>query len=441
MRDVHEDTIFALATGAGRAAIAIIRVSGPGAAMVAKALAGRSSAPREATYARLRDPGTGETLDHALVLFFAAARSEIGEDGVEFHIHGSPAVIAAVLGVLSRQPGLRPAEPGEFARRAFRNGKMDLAQIEGLADLIDAETEWQRRQAQRQMSGALRDATAPWRAALIEAASHVETAIDFAEDVDLGATLPAVVRACIDPIRNALGEELAQGRAAERVREGVQVVIAGPPNAGKSTLLNSLVRREAAIVSAFAGTTRDPVEVHLDLGGCPVTLVDTAGLRDATEPVEQIGIRRARDRADAADLVLWLAEDELPPPLDAPVWRIAPKCDLRGIVERDGTDLGPQEPMPLSAKSGYNIDRLVARLGTFARALAPSGAEGLLTRERHRAAFTTALEALDRAAGMPPLELMAEELRAARCALERLVGAIDAEDILGTIFSRFCIGK
>ncbi len=438
-----QDTIFALATGAGRAAIAVVRVSGPAAAAVARALAGRLPPPRHASYARLRDPASGDTLDRALVLFFEGARSQTGEDGVEFHCHGGPAVVAAVLGALARQPGLRPAEPGEFARRAFGNGRMDLAQLEGLADLIDAETEWQRRQAQRQMSGVLRDATAPWRAALIEAAAEVETAIDFAEDVATDAGLHDAVCARLAPVRAGLAAELARGTAAERVRDGVQVVIAGPPNAGKSTLLNALVRREAAIVSAVAGTTRDPIEVHLDLGGCPVTLIDTAGLRDTDEAVERIGVRRALDRAEAADLVLWLGAGT-PPALPCPLWRLAPKSDLHATApqERDPVDAAVPEdaPMPLSARTGHNMDRLLRRLAGFAQTLAGGG--GVIARARHRAAFAAAAAALDRAAApaLPP-ELLAEELRAARHALDRLIGAVDVEDILGDVFSRYCIGK
>ena len=431
-----DDTIFAVATGAGRAAVAIVRVSGPAAQDVAQALAGKLPSPRQAIFARLRDPKSGETLDQAIVIRFEADRSEVGEDGVEFHLHGSRAVIAAVLATLGRQPGLRPAEPGEFARRAFRNGKMDLAQVEGLADLIDAETEWQRRQAQRQLSGAMRDATAPWRAALIEAAAQVEAAIDFAEDVDLGQALPSSMRAAIAPVRDGLRRELARGPGAERVRDGVQIVIAGPPNAGKSTLLNALVRREAAIVSAIAGTTRDPIEVHLDLDGCPVTLIDTAGLRDTDEPIEEIGIRRAHQRAEAADLVLWLAVDAAPPAGAATVWRLAPKSD---IANPDA----PADPevLPISAHTGHNLDRLVERLTGFAQDLASSGADGVLARARHRTAFETALAALDRAASQSAPELLAEDLRAARFALERLVGSVDVEDVLGDIFSRFCIGK
>lgn len=475
------DTIFAVATGAGRTAISVIRVSGPRSAAIAKALAGRVPPPRRAALVRLRDPGTDETLDHCLLLFFEAAKSELGEDGAEFHLHGSPAVVGAVLGVLARQPGLRQAEPGEFTRRAFLNGKLDLAQVEGLADLIDAETDWQRRQAQRQLSGAMRDATAPWRAALVAAAAQVETAIDFAEDVALEASVHDEVVALIAPIRAGLRRELAQGHAAERIREGVQIVIAGPPNAGKSTLLNALVRREAAIVSAIAGTTRDPIEVHLDLGGCPVTLIDTAGLRESGDAVEQIGMFRARERADAADLVLWLAEDAADPPaFSAPVWKIQTKVDAAHPRLRSGRGGPPQAmagagppsermpcrpvsekgaaapstilrmvrggedaPMPISAKSGENLDRLVENLEEFAQKLAGTGASGLLARARHRQAFAAASAALDHLVDNLdlPVEVMAEDLRTARFALDRLIGRVDVEDILGEVFSRFCIGK
>jgi tRNA modification GTPase len=379
---------------------------------------------------------TGDTLDHALVLFFQAERSELGEDGLEFHLHGGRAVVAAVLGALERCPEVRQALPGEFARRAFANGKMDLAQIEGLADLIEAETEWQRRQAQRQLSGALRDVTAPWRQALLEASAQVETAIDFAEDVELGDTLHPSVLALIDPIRTGLRHELAQGRAAEWIRDGVQIVIAGPPNAGKSTLLNVLARRDAAIVSPIAGTTRDVIEVHLDLGGCAVTLVDTAGLRESVDTVERIGISRARDRAESADLVLWLNENgEAPPVFSAPIWSIASKADLNN---------GPIGKTPsISAMTHAGIDALVARLEAFVGSFAGGGASGLLARARHRQAFDDALTALDHLAEPPalPVEFIGEDLRRARFALARLIGTVDVEDILGDIFSRFCIGK
>ena len=380
-------------------------------------------------------PQTGDTLDHALVLYFEAGRSETGEAMLELHLHGSPAVVAAVLAVLARQPGLRPAEPGEFARRAFLAGKLDFAQIEGLADLIDAETDWQRRQAQRQLSGVMAAATRPWREALIESAALVEAAIDFADEVDLAGALHEKLVGLIAPVRGGLAEELAKGHAAERVRDGVQVVIAGPPNAGKSSLLNALVRREAAIVSALAGTTRDPIEVHLDLGGCPVTLVDTAGLREAADAVEQVGILRARARADQADLVLWLAQEgDAAPDFGRPVWRLGAKADLAGDA--------PGDVLPVSAHTGRNLDVLVERLGDFARGIAQAGASGLLARARHREAFEAAAAALESSLEADlPVEIVAEHLRAARFALDRLIGTVDVEDILGDVFLRFCIGK
>ena len=437
------DTIYAVATGAGRAAIAIVRVSGPLTRDIARMLSGRVPPARMATLSRLRDPLTDETLDQALVIFFEAARSECGEDGVEFHVHGGAAVVAGVLAVLARVRGARQAEPGEFARRAFRNGRMDLAQLEGLADLLDAETLWQRRQAQRQLSGAMRDATAPWRAAIIAASAQIETAIDFADDVELGETVHASVAALITPVCAGLRRELASARVAERVREGIQVVIAGPANAGKSTLLNALAKRDVAIVSAIAGTTRDPIEVHLDLAGCPVTLVDTAGLRESADAVELIGIVRARERADAADLVLWLSDGEAPPPFDCPVWLIEPKADLRLSEPTSAATSMPGDTIAISAKTGLNLERLIDRLLMFSQGLAGAGAGGLLARARHKHAFEAALAVLGRVVddADSPLEIMAEDLRAARFALDRLIGRVDVEDVLGDIFSRFCIGK
>lgn len=427
-------TIFAVATGAVRAAICVIRISGPATRDVLQAFCRRVPEARRATLSRLREPSSGEILDEALVLFFEAEKSELGEDSAEFHLHGSPAVVRAVLDALSALPGLRAAEPGEFARRAFLNGRMDLTQIEALADLVDAETAWQRRQAQRQLSGVLRTTVGPWRDALIGAAADLETGIDFAEDVTLDDLQPRVI-ARLAPIRAALAEALEAAPAAERVRSGLEIVIAGPPNAGKSSLLNALVRREAAIVSAIAGTTRDTIEVRLDLDGCPVTIVDTAGLRESADQIERIGIERARRRAGEADLVLWLSEGEpAPPDLGAEVWRLGAKADL-------GTRPAPGD-LAVSAVTGAGLPELLARLTEFANGAAGAGVAALLTRPRHRAAFTEALSAID-ALSEPglPVELMAEELRRALFALDRLIGKVDVEDILGDIFSRFCIGK
>jgi tRNA modification GTPase len=436
---MRAETIYAVATGAGRAAITVVRISGSGSRALVRLLAGRVPVPRQADLMTLRHPSTQEILDRCLVLFFESPRSETGEDSVEFHLHGGRAVVASILEVLGELPHVRLAEPGEFARRAFLNGKMDLVQIEGLADLIDAETQWQRRQAQRQLSGAMRDATAPWRAALIQASALLETAIDFAEDVDLGPALQSQMVTLLTPVLKGLRHELGQAKTAERIRDGIQIVIAGPPNAGKSSLLNALVRREAAIVSTIAGTTRDPIEVHLDLGGCPITLVDTAGLRECADTIERIGIERARTRAADADLVLWLSEDGSSPSevLGETVWTILTKVDLLPPDKR------PADSFTLSASTGENVHELIERLAEFSRGIASSGAAGLLARSRHREAFQAAEEALSRvfSGDAAPIELVAEDLRVARFALERLIGTVDVEDILGDIFSRFCIGK
>src|SRR5829696_7276663 len=302
------DTIFALSSGRPPAAIAVVRISGPQARLALESLSGRVPQPRQASLARLRDPASGEALDEALALWFPSPRSETGEDMAELQLHGGRAVIAAVLAALGQLPGFRPAEAGEFTRRAFENGRMDLTAVEGLADLIGAETEAQRRQAYRQLKGMLGDQAETWRARLIQALALVEAGIDFSDEADVPAELihPAldIARGLHDEISTAL----AQAGRGERLRDGLVVAIAGPPNAGKSTLLNRIAKREAAIVSPFAGTTRDVIEVHLDLGGYPVTLLDTAGIRESDDPVEQEGVRRARERAAAADLVLWVTE-------------------------------------------------------------------------------------------------------------------------------------
>ena len=300
----EDDTIFAIASGAGRAAIAVLRLSGPAVRAIVKSLAGKLPEPHTAALATFRDPATGDAIDKGFVIFFPAPKTYTGEDYAEFHVHGGRAVVAAMVKALGGIAGARPAEPGEFTRRALLNDKMDLAEVEGLADLIDAETEWQRRAALRQSEGVLGRQAAIWRSALLEAAALLEAEIDFSEEEDVPGFSGRRAGEILGPVLAGLKSELAAGRAGERLREGVAVVIAGPPNAGKSTLLNALVRRDVAIVSPFAGTTRDLIEVHLDLGGCPVTLIDTAGLRESFDAVEKIGVFRTRDKARVADLVL-----------------------------------------------------------------------------------------------------------------------------------------
>jgi tRNA modification GTPase len=300
------DTIFALSSGRPPAAIAVIRVSGPRAGFALEQLIGRVPAPRRASLARVRDPASAEVIDEGLALWFPGPRSETGEDMAELQVHGGRAVIAAVLGALAKLPGLRPAEAGEFTRRAFENGRMDLTAVEGLADLVAAETEAQRRQAFRQLKGLLGERAESWRQRLIEALALVEAGIDFSDEGDVPQGLLTRALALIGP----LAEEIAKAGAGqgERLREGLRVAIAGPPNAGKSTLFNRLAQRDVAIVSPFPGTTRDVLEVHLDLGGYPVTVLDTAGIREANDPVEREGVRRASEQAAKADLVLWMVD-------------------------------------------------------------------------------------------------------------------------------------
>ncbi|MCI0598679.1 MAG: tRNA uridine-5-carboxymethylaminomethyl(34) synthesis GTPase MnmE [Beijerinckiaceae bacterium] len=437
---MDQDTIFAIASGAGRAAIAVLRLSGPATRGVIKSVAQKIPEPRMATVGTFRDPATGEAIDKGLVLFFPAPKSYTGEDYAEFHIHGGRAVVAAMVKAL-RGLGARPAEAGEFTRRALFNGKMDLTEVEGLADLIDAETEWQRRAALRQSEGVLGRQAVLWRGALIEAAALLEAEIDFPEEEGVG-TARQKIGEILAPVLSGLRAELASARAGERLREGLIVVIAGPPNAGKSTLLNALARRDAAIVSPFAGTTRDIIEVHFDLGGCPVTLLDTAGLREGGGPVEEIGILRARVKAKTADLVLWLSEAGAPVPPSVEggeVWPVLTKIDLLPAKERQS----PCEAFCISAETGENIDRLIRKMEDFAHASLGGGHAGLIARERHRACFETAVLALSRILESPdaPAELVAEDLRLAMFALQRLTGAVDVEDILGEIFARFCIGK
>ncbi len=403
------------------------------------AIVGKVPPARKASLATFADPASGEPIDRGLCLYFPAPASFTGEDCAEFHVHGGPAVIAALLAALANFPKTRPAEAGEFARRAFENGKLDLTEVEGLADLIDAETEMQRRQALRQTRGALRHKAESWRSKLLKAAALLEAEIDFADEADVAPLAREALAALLAPVQADLIAALAQGRAGEIIREGVTVVIAGPPNAGKSTLLNALARREAAIVSPLPGTTRDAIEVHLDIGGFAFVLIDTAGLRETADPIERIGVARARDRAEAADLILWLSETGAPPPADlpveVPVWPLHSKSDLDG-----GAAPGF---LAISAETGANLDLLTEKLAGFARAAAGQAEFGVITRERHRRAFLAAAAALDRTlAGIGgPVELLSEDLRTAIEALESLIGRIDVEDVLGEIFARFCIGK
>jgi tRNA modification GTPase len=449
----NRSTIFALSSGRPPAAIAVVRVSGPQAGVALKALIGRVPEPRKAMLARVREPQSGEVIDEALALWFPAPHSETGEDVAELQLHGGHAVIAGVLDALGKIEGCRLAEAGEFTRRAFENGRVDLTEVEGLADLIAAETPAQRRQAFRQLKGLIGDRAEEWRRRLIEALALVEARIDFSDEADVPEDLIRPALRAARQLRDGIAAALADGGRGERLREGLLVAIAGPPNAGKSTLLNRLARREAAIVSPHPGTTRDVIEVHLDLGGYPMTLLDTAGIRDGDDPVEQEGVRRARSRVAAADLVLWvtdlsavgtMADEKLS---DRQIWRIKNKIDLAppgSNRNESGLSEAINQSFAISAIDGTGVDGLVAALSDYAKQYFSETEAVVVTRERHRQALEETVGALDRALSRSPgegEELIAEELRAAATTLGRLTGRVDVEDILDVIFRDFCIGK
>jgi tRNA modification GTPase len=442
----HDQTIFALSSGRLPSAIAIVRLSGSHAGSALQMLAGRLPVPRMATRVLLRD-GSGEPIDDAVVLWFPGSASATGEDVVELHVHGSRAVIATLFSVLSAMPQMRTAEPGEFTRRAFENGKIDLTEAEGLDDLIHADTDRQRRQALRQLKGLLGDKVRSWRDQIIEASALIEAGIDFADEGDVPAELMAPALSRIDQLLTEIDSVLSAQSRAERLRDGLTVVIAGPPNAGKSTLMNQLARREVAIVSPHAGTTRDLIEVQLDLNGYPVTVIDTAGIRETDDPVEQEGVRRARDRAVQADLVLWLSEDEQADAErqgETPVWLVRNKIDLSGGQEKGRPSSNGDDPVfEISARSGVGLIELLEALVGFARDYFGSTESGLITRERQRTLLEETAAALRSSLSAADLgeELAAEELRIATLALGRLLGRVDVEDLLDVIFREFCVGK
>jgi len=432
------DTIFAPATAAGRAAVAVVRLSGPATAQAVRALAGRLPAARRASLRRLRD-AEGQAIDQALVLWLPAPGSYTGEDSAEFHIHGGPAVVSALVEALSAV-GLRLAEPGEFTRRAFEHGKLDLAQAEGVADLVDAETEAQRRQALAQLGGRLSQVQARWRDGLIRAAALLEAAVDFPEE-----EVPADVAARARPILEILADELEAAAAdvdrGEQIREGFRIALLGAPNAGKSTLLNALAKREAAIVSPTPGTTRDIIEVPMVLGGYKVILADTAGLRRSEDEIEAEGVRRAEAWAERAGLRVWLVDGYGDPHPEAPA--SLRKGDIVLLTKRDlGEGLEGLPGEPFTAKSPNDVAWLERSLAeTVVEALA-GGEPPPATRLRHRALLTEAGQRLRQAlAEEQALELAAEDVRLAARALDRITGRIDPDEVLGRIFATFCIGK
>lgn len=440
-----QDTIFALSSGAGRTALAVVRVSGPAAGLAVDRIAAPRPKPRFAAFRKLRHPETAEEFDHALVLWFASPNTETGEDMCELHLHGGRAVLSAAFAALAAIPGCRPAGPGEFARRAFENGKLDLTAAEGIIDLIDADTDAQRRQALRQASGELSTLYEGWRRRLIEAQGLLEASIDFADEGDVAETAELNGLAEAASLALTIERHLKDGRRGEIVREGYRIVIAGPPNVGKSSLMNALARRDVAIVSEEPGTTRDVLEVRLDLDGYMAIVADTAGLRETAGAVEQEGIRRALRRAEEADLVLWIMDAtspaaDIPPDIadrGARVLRVLNKIDVpaaRSDVPYDHA---------ISAQAGAGIRELIGALGGIVKMAAGSAETLALTQVRHRKQIEACMEALQSIGlehGLPP-EIAAEQLRIAADALGRIVGRIDPEDVLDQVFARFCIGK
>ena len=440
----RDQTIFALSSGRPPSALAVVRVSGPQAGLVLTTLAGKLPAPRQASRRLLRD-GAGQPVDDAVVLWFPGPASATGEDVAEFHAHGGSAVLAALLAAISKIPNTRAAEPGEFTRRAFENGKLDLTEAEGLDDLIHADTDRQRRQALRQLQGLLGDRARDWRERIIEASALIEAGIDFSDEGDVPAELRAPAVKAIKALHDEIAEVLAAQGQSERLRDGLVVAIAGPPNVGKSTLINQLARREVAIVSPHAGTTRDVIEVQLDLDGYPVTVIDTAGIRETEDPVEQEGVRRAKARAADADLVLWLvgpdAEAGEQASGTAPVWTVRNKIDLEEDVSVAGA--GGDKTFAISASRGDGLPDLIKAMVAFAAEFFGTSEGALVTRARQRDLLYQASDSLHRSLELVEEgeELAAEELRAAAYALGRLLGRVDVEDVLGAIFQKFCIGK
>jgi tRNA modification GTPase len=436
----RDQTIFAVSSGRPPSAISMVRLSGPEAGAALTALAGRVPAPRLATRALLRD-ASGQPIDDALILWFPGPASATGENVAEFHVHGGRAVLAALFAALSAMENVRAAESGEFTRRAFENGKLDLTEAEALDDLIHADTDRQRRQALRQLKGMLGERARQWRAQIIDASALIAAGIDFSDEGDVSGELVAPALAKISALLAEIEEVLAAQGHSERLREGLVVAIAGAPNVGKSTLMNQLARREVAIVSPHAGTTRDVIEVQLDLDGYPVTVIDTAGVRESDDPVEQEGVRRAKVRAAEADLVLWLVDGDSPDAAvgsEAPIWTVRTKIDL-GAHQPEAAGFDFQ----ISASRGDGLKELISALVGFARDYFGSEEGGLIGRERHRVLLRETANLLRRSIDVidKDEEFVAEDLRAAADCLGRLLGRVDVEDILDKIFRDFCIGK
>ena len=447
------NTIFALASATGRSGVAVVRISGPLAMnTLAKLMAVQKKPkkiiPRRAIYSSFKDPITEEVLDNGLIIWFPGPNSFTGEDVVELHIHGGPIVISGILHALTKLDGLRMAEPGEFTRRAFENGKMDLTAAEGLADLIDAETIAQRRQSLRQLEGNLGQIYESWRQRLLEALSHTEAAIDFSDE-ELPEDIEVAAFQKISALKREITDHLMDNRCGEKLRDGALITIIGPPNAGKSSLLNLLAKQDTAIVSEIAGTTRDVIQVDLSIGGYPVTLADTAGLHDSSDTIEMEGMRRARQKAKTSDIKLAVFDVKNWKNLDQTTIKL---IDSNTLVILNKCDHGPLKPPPflngdpvymISILNGIGVDELINVIIDRVAKIMDVGAAPAITRARHRVALEDCLSALSRSLEASDLsyELAAEDLRlAARC-LGRITGRVDVDDVLDFIFKNFCIGK
>lgn len=424
------ETIFALSSGSPPAGIAVIRMSGIAAGTTLTALSGKLPQPRRATLAWIADPTTGDRLDHALILWFPGPDTVTGEDLAEIHLHGGRAVVASVLGALGRQKGLRGARPGEFTRRAFDNGRIDLAEAEGLADLLAAETESQRRNALRMADGALGKMVIAWQSRIIHAAALIEATLDFSDEADVDAVSEQHSRAIAAAVQDEISIHLTRP-GSDRLRDGVRVVIAGPPNAGKSTLLNALVGREAAIVTELAGTTRDLIEIPIAIAGVALVLIDSAGLRDGEGVVEQIGIERARAALDMADIILWL---------DAPHRCPVPDRAINVVAKGDaiGCETPDTDAIVISARTGAGMERLIGALLEKARILLPAEGDVALN-ARQRSVLMEVVQALGDPD--PDAVVFAEQLRFAYAGFDRLTGKAGVENLLDALFGSFCIGK
>jgi len=449
-------TIFALSSGVGKSGVAVIRISGPAAETTVVRLAVSLPDPRAATLRIIKNPADNTIIDQSLVLWFPAPHSFTGEDIAEFHIHGGRAVINGLIEVLANEPGLRAAEPGEFTRRAFENGKLDLTETEGLADLIDADTSAQRDQALRQMGGKLSEVYEDWRRDIIKAQSLIEAEIDFSDEEDV---LPEAISAATDlvkTLKTEISAHLSRQKSGEIIRDGFQVVLAGPPNVGKSSILNALANRDAAITSPIAGTTRDAIEVFLDLDGWPVHITDTAGIHNADDisDIEREGISRSLKHVENANLVIWVmdisnSDTQNPSPSELGMGHgrigqsfvtIANKTDL---IEKDAESCLEQSDLNISAKSGDRLEALIKLIAQSAADQMTGADAPVITRARHREHLNSCAQAIERFLEYPDreLELRAEDLRQASYAIGRITGRIDVEDILDDLFSSFCIGK